>query len=163
MANIYTTVQVSEQLGCSAEAIRSQKSRKSSSFVEGEHYIKQGQSTLWTDQGVHQLRSLIKQDIAAEFSVPAISENLLTPVAAPAVSEDAMQALQPFADAIAIQVIRQHLPGAVRASIRRMLTSPDDQDRVRMQQILESLGLVIAAATLNEALQFAIAPHRNTV
>lgn len=66
---------VAEGYGCSPDSLRQAKKKHSDELLEGTHWIKQGQQTIWTQRGVIRLGNFIKSERAAEFRTAA--ENFL--------------------------------------------------------------------------------------
>lgn len=65
MAEVFTTAQVAERLGITANTIHTWKRRNLNKFQEGTHWVKQNDALLWTEQGV-QLLSGLKEGVESE-------------------------------------------------------------------------------------------------
>lgn len=75
MSNVYTTAQVAELMGVSADTVRTWKKRNPDKLTEGSHWIKDVENNilLWTTQGVELLKRLGKFD---EPSCPVSSSSV---------------------------------------------------------------------------------------
>lgn len=141
---VFSTKQASELTGVSESTIRSWKQRGKFALT---HFTKdEAGNTLWTSAGLTEIQRL--------------SGAMVSDAACNATVDDL---LNPLADALAVAWIQQQLPHAVRAAIVRLLTSADEGDRHRLQQIFESMGLVLTASALNAALHHAVAASQQSL
>ena len=132
---VLTSAQVAEGYGIDASTLRGHKSNKKDELLEHQHWIKEGNSTLWTKAGVVQLGFHIQSDRGKQFR--ALAEQLVLSAmeqqqAPPALVMDAdagFQAIDDIAKTIANAVapdaathllkkrVRYHLPTAIDRSL----------------------------------------------
>lgn len=139
MNEIYSTAEVADHIGCTETAIRAQKSRKSDLFIEGQHFIKDNNRTLWTPQGVALLKDLMR----SENATPALTKEA-TPIATsngnsvtPSVTTIATQSftedlLQPLLDESARELAKEfyrRLPSIALQHIKRIGSNPTPEER----------------------------------
>jgi len=82
MAQVFATAQVAELLSVSPNTIRTRKSRDSAKFSQGEHFVKRGNETLWTQAGVE----LLAETLGKEAPFPVVGSPI-APVLVSAVDE----------------------------------------------------------------------------
>jgi len=71
MSEVYTTAQVAERLGITANTIHTWKRRNLDKFKEGQHWVKQNDALLWTEQGVQLLSNLKEPESEPSSTVNA--------------------------------------------------------------------------------------------
>lgn len=148
---VFSTKQASELSGVSEATIRSWKQRGKFSLS---HCVKDGKETLWTEAGILEIQRL---------SGATVSDAVIATPNDADCNAMVNDLLNPLADALATAWIQQQLPHAVRAAIMRLLTSTDESDRHRLQQIFESMGLVLTSNALNAALHHGIAASQQSL
>jgi DNA-binding transcriptional MerR regulator len=170
---VYSTKQAAELTGVPEATIRSWKQR--GKFDSSHNFKDDSGNTLWTDAGLQEIQRLSGATVsnantATDYAAPITTPHDAATVNAAnnatqcdAATEDMAVLLAPLADAIALEVIRQQLPPAIKASIHRLLTSTDANDQARLQRLLEGMGLVLAQSALNIALQHAIATSQQSM
>lgn len=91
----------------------------------------------------------------SEASAPPISPAIAGAAANPFDVAELDRLLDLYAEPIAVATIRERLPEAVGRHMHRILTSQRPEDRAQLQEILRSIGVVIAAHALQECLNHA--------
>lgn len=167
MNEIYSTAEVADHMGCTETAIRAQKSRKSDLFIEGQHFIKDNNRTLWTPQGVALLKDLMRSENATTpivasngNGVAPIVTNDVTPIVTsngngvtPSVTTPATQSftehlLQPLLDESGRELAKEfyrRLPGVALQHIKRMGSNPTPEE----QQIFTDAAATAVTALRN--------------
>lgn len=149
---VFSTKQASELTGIPEATIRSWKQRGK---VAPQHFTKdEAGNTLWTSAGLAEIQRLSGATVS---DAPTATPN---DAACNATIDDL---LNPLADALAVAWIQQQLPHAVRAAIVRLLTSSDEGDRHRLQQIFESMNLTLTINAFNSALHHAVAASQQSL
>lgn len=130
---VLTSAEVAEGYGISTSTLRGHKSNKTDELLEHQHWIKDGQSTLWTKAGVVQLGFHIQSERGKEFRalaeqlvLSAMEQQVSPTLTATAIDEDmAFSALDDIAKTIADAVapdaathflkhrVHHHLPAAI--------------------------------------------------
>lgn len=164
---VYSTKQAAELTGVPEATIRSWKQR--GKFALTHHCKDDAGNTLWTDAGLQEMQRLSGATVsdassATDYDAPTATDNVANrALQHDAATGDVAELIAPLADAIALEVIRQQLPTAVKAAIHRLLTSTDANDQARLQRLLDGMGLVLAQNALNIALQHAIATSQQSM
>lgn len=126
---LLTTKQLAERLNVSDATIRTWNSRYSALIQEGTHFVKDGGRKFWTNAALQLFQGE-------------------TQIETPVETESVSPALQPVAEAIAWEVIAAQLPGAVQASVNRILSNPTELDQERLLQILGQVGAGVSLARM---------------
>ncbi len=136
MAQVFATAQVAELLSVSPDTIRTRKSRDSAKFSEGEHFVKRGNETLWTQAGVE----LLAETLGKEAPFPVVGSPI-APVLVSAVDE------------LAWAYLEQQLPAQIKNRAYQILQHPNAEDLQRLQNIFEQVGLLLDLKAVERAFQ----------
>lgn len=130
MANVYPTRDVAATLGVAEATIRTWKSRKSEALTEGTHYVMDGKTTLWTDEGLSALRSI------ANGNAPA------TEPTTDQVLDAATEIAQPHAMEVAGRIVQ----AAVMQQAFSILRNPTPDQKAYLDGIAMESGTQLAGA-----------------
>src|SRR6476469_6449414 len=118
MADIYSTTQAAELLSISASTIHTWKRRHLGKLLEGQHWIKQNDTLLWTELGIQAL-SILKEGSECE---PHSEVNEPDIQALSTLESRYLPLIDMLADAIAPR-LQQHLDQKVMGKVSGFATN----------------------------------------
>jgi hypothetical protein len=136
MADIYSTTQAAELLSISTSTIHTWKRRNLGKLLEGQHWIKQNETLMWTEQGIQAL-SVLKEGNETE-PIPSMNEpdiQGLSPL-----ERRYLPLLDMLAEAIAPKLQRQ-LDQKVMGRVQGFATNAQPMTSVECVELLTQLGL----------------------
>jgi hypothetical protein len=134
--NIYSTAQAAELLGISASTIHTWKRRNLGKLLEGQHWVKQNDTLLWTELGIQAL-SVLKEGNECE---PHSEVNEPDIQALSTLESRYLPLLDMLANAIAPR-LQQHLDQKVMGKVKGFATNAQPMTSVECVELLTQLGL----------------------
>jgi hypothetical protein len=134
--NIYSTTQAAELLSISASTIHTWKRRNLGKLLEGQHWIKQNETLMWTELGIQAL-SVLKEgneyEPHSEVNEPDIQ-------ALSTLESRYLPLLDMLANALAPKLQRQ-LDQKVMGKVKGFATNAQPMTSVECVELLTQLGL----------------------
>jgi len=153
MSNVYTTAQVAELIGISADTVRTWKKRNADKLLETTHWLKdESNALLWTEEGIQALTQLQNGSEPSQGS----NNDMATVQAEPSFDTPLLSRYEPLletmADAVAPQ-LQQRLDSKIADRIQDFGKKAEPLTATECVTILQQLGLKPAnpAALLTES------------
>jgi hypothetical protein len=144
---VYTTAQVAESLGISADTVRTYKKRNTDKLLETTHWLKdESNALLWTEKGIEVLTILQKGIEPPEGSnvEPPQSSEVQTELEPEPLDNPLLSRYEPLldmmADAIAPE-LQQRLDNKIIGKVQSLNKKPEPLTATECVTILQRLGL----------------------
>ncbi len=141
MSNVYTTAQVAERIGVSADTVRTWKKRNTDKLVETTHWLKDESNTLlWTEEGI---QALTQVQSGSEPSTGSTNDTA-TVQPEPSFDTPLLSRYEPLLDMIANAVaprLQQQLDKKVMGKVQSFSTDAQPLTAVECVELLTQLGL----------------------
>jgi DNA-binding transcriptional MerR regulator len=141
MSNVYSTAQVAELMGVSADTVRTWKKRNADKLTETTHWLKdESNALLWTEEGIQVLTQL---QSGSEPSTGSTNDTA-TVQAEPCFDTPLLSRYEPLLDMIANAVaprLQQQLDQKVIGKVQGFATNAQPLTAVECVELLTQLGL----------------------
>ncbi len=141
MSNVYSTAQVAELMGVSADTVRTWKKRNADKLTETTHWLKdESNALLWTEEGIQALTQLQNGSEPSTGS----TDDTTTVQAEPFSDTPLLSRYEPLLDMIANAVaprLQQRLDSKIADRVQDFGKKPEPLTATECVTILQQLGL----------------------